>query len=85
MTKTADLISDDNPADYGIEYRIHATMRMFRRDIHENDVEYVLNNGDIIEQYDNDFPLPSLLINGRTPAGRPLHIVAAINHVGRKL
>jgi hypothetical protein len=84
MAKLADLI-DDNPADYGIEYRTHATMRMFRRNIHEDDVEIVLNIGEIIERYDDDFPLPSLLINGRTSENRPLHIVAAINHVERKI
>lgn len=29
-------------------------------------VETVLKNGEIIERYDEDFPLPSLLINGCT-------------------
>jgi hypothetical protein len=79
MTKIPDLIND-YLSDYDIEYRIHASQRMFRRNIHEDDVEAVLKNGDIIEQYDDDFPLPSLLINGQTSKNRPLHVVAAINH-----
>ena len=52
---------------------------MFVRGICEDDIEYVLNNGDVIERYDEDFPLPSLLINGRTPENKQIHVVAAIN------
>ncbi len=82
MEKVADLING-NIADFVIEYRIHASQRMFRRDIHEDDVETVLKNGEIIERYDEDFPLPSLLINGRTSERKPLHVVAAINNTER--
>ncbi|MBF0232846.1 MAG: DUF4258 domain-containing protein, partial [Desulfamplus sp.] len=35
--------------DYQIEYRIHATRRMFQRAIHEDDVERTLKEGNIIE------------------------------------
>ena len=35
-------------ADFVIEYRIHASQRMFRRDIHEDNVETVLKNEKII-------------------------------------
>jgi hypothetical protein len=56
---------------------------MFRRNIHEDDVETVLKNGEIIERYDEDFPLPSLLINGQTSERTPLHVVAAINYPER--
>ncbi|MBF0229810.1 MAG: DUF4258 domain-containing protein [Desulfamplus sp.] len=65
--------------DYQIEYRIHASKRMFQRDINENDVEKVLKDGNIIEQYDDDFPFPSVLINGIGVANTSLHVVAAIN------
>ncbi len=82
MAKIADLING-NTADFVIEYRIHASQRMFRRDIHEDDVETVLKKGEIIERYDEDLPLPSLLINGRTSERKPLHVVAAINHTER--
>uniref|UniRef100_UPI004055F954 DUF4258 domain-containing protein n=1 Tax=Candidatus Electronema sp. TaxID=2698783 RepID=UPI004055F954 len=68
---------------YAIEYRIHAVRRMFQRDIHEDDVEYVLEHGAIIEKYDDDFPLPSLLVNGFALSGRPLHVVAGINNPER--
>lgn len=68
---------------YTIEYRIHAVRRMFQRDIHEDDVEHILKHGEIIEKYDDDFPLPSLLVNGLALSGRPLHVVAGINNLER--
>jgi hypothetical protein len=80
MAKLADLING-NIADFVTEYRIHAVRRMFSRDIYEDDVETVLENGEIIERYDKDFPLPSFLINGLTSERKPLHVVAAINHI----
>ncbi len=82
MSKIADLVNG-NMADFVIEYRTHASQRMFQRDIHEDDVETVLKNGEIIERYDEDLPLPSLLINGLTSERKPLHVVAAINHTER--
>ncbi len=82
MSKIADLING-NIADFVIEYRIHASQRMFQRDIHEDDVETVLEKGEIIERYDEDFPLPRLLINGRTSERKPLHVIATINYTER--
>nr|VFJ77483.1 MAG: protein of unknown function (DUF4258) [Candidatus Kentron sp. FW] len=70
--------------NYAIEYRIHATRRMFERNIDENDVERTLKQGEVIERYDEDFPLPSVLISGRTTGGRPLHVVVGINTPERK-
>jgi hypothetical protein len=58
---------------------------MFQRAISSQQVDYVLHHGDIIERYDNDQPLPSVLINGCTLEQRPLHIVAAINKQERQL
>ena len=68
-----------NVDDYEIVYRLHASKRLFERQISDNDVEYLLKNGEIIERYDDDYPLPSLLINGYTENKRPLHLVVAIN------
>lgn len=58
---------------------------MFQRNIDDEEVEFILTNGQIIEQYDNDFPLPSLLLNGQTEAGRPLHVVVGIDLSEKKL
>lgn len=65
--------------DYTIEYRIHATKNMYRRSIEQKDVENILCFGEIIEEYKDDFPLPSVLINGKTAENRQLHVVAGIN------
>ena len=43
---------------YKIAYRLHATERMFAREISDKDVEYLLMHGEIIERYDDDYPLP---------------------------
>ncbi|OKY73930.1 MAG: hypothetical protein BM485_16815 [Desulfobulbaceae bacterium DB1] len=64
---------------YQIEYRVHATRRMFQRNISEDEVEFVLVHGEIIENYTDDFPLPSVLVNGCTPAKNRLHLVVGIN------
>ena len=74
-------ILNGNYADYEIEYRIHATRRMFQRNIHENDVETVLKEGKVIAQYDDDLPSPSFLINGIGYGNRPLHVVVALNSI----
>lgn len=76
--KLADVI-DEKTVNYQIEFRVHATRRMFQRNILEDDVEFALTNGEVIENYEDDFPLPSVLINGRTRENSPLHLVVGIN------
>ncbi len=71
--------------DYKIAYRLHASERMFTREISDKDVEYLLRRGEIIERYDDDYPLPSLLINGYTNNNRPLHLVVAVNETEEQL
>lgn len=71
--------------DYKIAYRLHTSKRMFEREISDNTVEAVLKNGEIIERYEDDYPLPSVLINGITENNRPLHLVVAINHNDKQL
>ncbi len=71
--------------DFEIVYRLHASERMFQRKISHNDVEHLLKTGEIIERYDDDYPLPSLLLNGSTENNRPLHLVVAINREEKRL
>ena len=71
--------------DFDIEYRLHSTRRMFERDITEKDIENLLVNGSIIEEYPDDYPLPSILLNGHTVKSKPLHVVIAINEPQQKL
>jgi len=74
-----------NLADYVIEYRVHATRRMFQRHISQRDIECLLTHGQVIESYDKDYPLPSVLLNEHRVAKRPLHAVVGINVAERKL
>ena len=74
-----------NLADHAIEYRVHATRRMFQRRISQQDIECLLAHGQVIERYDEDFPLPSVLLNEHRAAGRPLHAVVGINDAEQKL
>ena len=84
MTKFTELFKG-NLVDYAIEYRVHATRRMFQRHIGAEEVAFILTHGQVIERYDEDFPLPSVLLNGRTVANRPLHVVVGINVDEQKL
>ncbi|MEK7264454.1 MAG: DUF4258 domain-containing protein [Bacteroidota bacterium] len=61
-----------------IEWRKHALQRMFERGISREDVKDILRNGEIIEEYFDDKPFPSMLIF-KFINNRPLHIVASLN------
>jgi hypothetical protein len=65
--------------NWDIQYRLHATQKMFLRNIQENEIMYVLLHGYIIENYENDFPFPSVLLSGITESQRQLHIVIAVD------
>ena len=56
-------------------FRIHATRRMFERDISEDELIYVLQSGHVIENYANDTPSPSMFVNGISNKGKPIHVV----------
>ncbi len=62
-----------------IFFRKHALLRMQKRQITVEEVKEALLNGEVIEVYPNDTPLPSKLILGWTNRKRPLHIVTAID------
>ena len=53
----------------------HASMRFRQRGIKLKDVRCSVFNGEIIEQYPDDYPFPSCLILGKTNDDKYLHIV----------
>jgi hypothetical protein len=57
-------------------FRVHAIQKMFERSISQDDVRYVVENGEVIRRYPDDRPFPSRLILGWREK-RPLHVVAA--------
>lgn len=60
-------------------FRKHAIQRMFQYGINEADIRHILKLGEVIKNYPEDTPYPSMLISGWC-GSRPIHIVAADNH-----
>ncbi|MDP2854439.1 MAG: DUF4258 domain-containing protein [Smithellaceae bacterium] len=62
------------------QYRFsdHAVKRMIKRSILRQDVETVISEGEIIEEYPDDKYSPSCLVFGKTKAGRTLHIQVSL-------
>ncbi|MCL2181453.1 MAG: DUF4258 domain-containing protein [Treponema sp.] len=53
----------------------HILERILYRGISIEDIENAVINGEIIEQYPNDYPYPSCLLMGYTKTGKVLHVV----------
>ena len=51
---------------------------MFEREISDEEVLKVIQEGEVIEEYPNDEPYPSMLILG-VVNDRPIHVVLAVN------
>lgn len=66
-------------ADNRIKWSVHCLERMGERDISRADVKKCICNGEIIEDYPNDFPHPSCLIFGYSVNNKILHVVAGTN------
>ena len=66
-----------------ITFRLHAVQRMFERKITAEEVRYVLETGEVIEEYPDDTPYPSRLILGCLK-GRLIHVVAANNSIDKE-
>ena len=62
-----------------MEWQKHCLQRMLEREVSRQDVVTVLLKGEKIEDYPNDWPLPSSLFFLRPLDQRPLHVVAAFN------
>ena len=61
-------------------YTQHARHEMVTEEfgqIAEEEVFQAVQNGEVIESYEDDTPYPSVLIFGKTTAGRPIHTVIA--------
>ena len=58
----------------------HATVRLMQRNISTDDVIHVLVDGEIIEQYPDDYPYPSCLVNGLTLENQRMHVVCGFGN-----
>ena len=61
--------------EHKIRWTAHILMRLIKRQISQSDVENAILTGRIIEQYPDDYPLPSCLILGITISKKNLHVV----------
>jgi len=57
---------------------------MFERKVSVEEVRYVLETGEVIEEYPDDTPYPSRLILG-CYKGRFIHVVAADNYLDEEI
>ena len=65
--------------DKKIQWTNHVIVRLLQRNITQNDIIDVLINGEIIEEYENDYPYPSCLVYGVNLKNEVLHIVCGSN------
>lgn len=76
---------NDDFHTWDLYFRVHATRRMFQRGFEENDLHLCLSDGIIIEEYDEDYPFPSVLISGKAVSGRAMHAVIGIDNESKRL
>jgi hypothetical protein len=62
----------------------HADEEMATDGLKLYDVGFSVQNGEVIEDYPTDHPLPSCLIFGKTDTGDPVHSVWAYNEMGAR-
>lgn len=66
-------------AEEKLAFKKHTVLRMNQRKISADEVKTSLLNCKIIEDYPEDYPLPSGLVLGYTENNRPIHTVAALD------
>jgi hypothetical protein len=62
-----------------VKYTEHFKLRRKERNIKHRDIKHTLLSGEIIGQYPDDTPLPSILVFGHTNDGEPLHVVVGVD------
>ena len=65
--------------DEKIRWTNHIVVRLLQRNITQDDVLNTLLNGEIIEEYENDYPYPSCLVYGISLNNKILHVVCGSN------
>ena len=61
-----------------IELTSHCLLRLQQRNIRYTEIKEAVRNGEIIEEYPDDYPYPSCLILGYTNDKKALHVVAGL-------
>ena len=58
IEKIKQLVREDK-----IRWTNHAIIRLFQRNITQEDIQSAILNGEIIEEYENDYPYASCLVS----------------------
>lgn len=61
-----------------IRWTNHLMIRLSQRNIAQIDIEHAILNGEIIEEYQQDYPYPSCLILGKTCDNQIIHVVCGL-------
>ncbi len=61
-----------------IRWTNHVVVRLIQRNIQQNEVKNAILNGEIIEQYEKDYPYPSVLFLGIVN-NKSIHIICGTN------
>ena len=61
--------------EHKIKWSTHAAARIRERGIKRSDVLCCLSDGEVIEDYPEDFPFPSCLVFGHATNGSVIHVV----------
>ena len=72
-------------AEDRIALKKHTVLRMHQRAILSDEVKTALFNCEILEDYPQDYPLPSGLVLGYTNKKRPIHLVVALDEESRMI
>lgn len=67
--------------DGKIRWTNHVIVRLFQRNISQEYVENAILNGEIIEEYEIDYPYPSCLVYGINLKNEILHVVCGLNEI----
>ena len=68
-----------NGKEQKIRWTNHVVIRILQRNITQLDIETALLNGEIIEEYENDYPYPSCLVYGINVNNKIMHVVCEVN------
>lgn len=58
----------------------HTLSRCIQRNIKVDEILQTIQNGEIIEQYPDDYPYPSCLVFGISNSGKVIHVVCATDN-----
>lgn len=62
-----------------IRWTNHIMIRLLQRGIEQKSIEEALLDGEIIEEYEDDYPYPSCLVYGISLDNKIMHIVCGSN------